>query len=287
MRNPFSVRGATPLERLVRSLALVGVIMLVVWAFWMNNQRVVERLNLEKSFWDETGRVDEADADFIREFVKSMRKELGRDAYVHVRLGAPEPSRDLSPGALFLGVSPGRQEVVVRLPEDMDRDQDKALADYLVQEHFKGNWERWQRGLKTGLVVVWEHLSKGASAAIVSRFVEDDTGLLTRDQILVLDRFGSDLAETYGQKLLVRLAPDPAVPGDLDPVVLYVGLWPEQGGAVLRFPAMLERALGRDMERELLTGLLQPALETDDWFEGLRTALERIWTDLGGTERAW
>ena len=286
MLNPFAIRGATPMERMVRSLALVGVIVLVIWAFWTNNQRVVARLNLEKSFWDETGLMTEADADFVREFLRGMKTELGRKAYVHVRLGEPVPP-DLEPGDLYLGISPSRQEVVVRLPEDMDPDQARTLAGYLADEHFKGNWEQWERGLKTGLVMVWERLTKDVPAAAVSRFVEDDAGLLTREQVLALDRFGSDLADTYGQKLLVRLAPDYGAPEDPDPVVLYIGLWPEQGGAALRFPALFERALGPDLARELLVQVLEPGLADGDWFVGLKAALERIWAELGGEERTW
>ncbi len=280
----LAVRGATPMERVVRSLAMVGVIILVIWAFWLNNQRVVARLNLEKSFWDETGQMDESGREFAREFVEALDKEMGRTAYVHVRLGEAVIPKGLDDEDLYLAVSPARQEVALHLPADLDRPEDQALADYLVREHFKGNWDHWQRGLKTGLVMLWEHLA--GDAPVASKHVMDDTGLLDQDQVLALDRFGADLADTYGQQLLVRLAPDPDLPEGLDPVTLYIGLWPEDGSVVLRLPPMLEKALGPDVEPEL-AAILGTALESGEWFGGLQTALDRIWTELDGKERTW
>ena len=285
MRNPFAIKASSPVERMIRTLALLCVILLVIWAFWLNNQRLVDRMNQEQGFWDETGQMSKEDAGFAEDFISALKEEQGIEAFVHVRKGEVEPPSGLGGKAFFLGISPSREEVVVRLPASMDAPEDEALADYLEREHFKSNWDRWQRGLKTALVMVWERLTRTGPA--VSRYVEDGSGLLDRDTLLALDRFGRDLADTYGQTLLVRLAPEVDGGHGLDPTVLYIGLWPETGAAALRFPAMLEKALGQDLQRELLTDVLQPSLAGDHWKAGLKTVLERIWMELDGKERNW
>lgn len=292
MLNPFAVRGGSPLERVIRSLALVGVLLVVIWAFWVNNQRMAVRLNQDKAFWDQTDTLDEADKEFVREFLAALAEEYSRQGFVQVRTGGITPPPGLDAQDFFLGLSPGRREVAVQLPGDMDGESDRAFAAYLAGEHFQADWEDWPRALKTALVMTWERFSAAGPvgptlAAGPSPFVSDATGKLDADERRALDRYGHDLAATYGLELRVRVFTGPVVQPPLGPVTLFLGLSPNQGQAVLRFPAMLERAVGPELQPDLLQGVLAPSLAQGTWPEGIMEVLGRVWLELSGEERSW
>lgn len=112
------VHGETPKEKVIRSLLLVLVFAAVIWAFMENNQRVIERLNLDGAVYDETKTLDSDQKKFIVSFTRSLRDEYGLDCKVHI-YGGDFVVPELDAKTMFIGIAPAIEVVELRFPPMM------------------------------------------------------------------------------------------------------------------------------------------------------------------------
>lgn len=280
----FSVRGSSPMERVIRSIAMVLVILAVIWAFWKNNENVIEQLQENQSFWDETGQADAGLKGFVRGFADTFEKEFGIEARVQVRSGEiPEPHLD--DGELYLGISPARQRAVLRV--EPESEADRELVEYVEREHFGPYWDSgWAEGLESALVMIWSHYS-GESEGFLDRVaaqtaVEDRTGTLSTEDLAFAARFAAALSEDFGQKAVIVVFEGPVVVPALDSRTLFIGVSPSASEALVSLPPLIERALPEGFANRLTLEHFPAAFERGEWQRGLKESLVMIWKALAG-----
>ncbi|WP_022662232.1 hypothetical protein [Paucidesulfovibrio longus] len=284
----FSISGKTPLERLIRMLAMLLVVALVGWAFWQNNRNMLERIYADKPLWDETGKLEPQLRAYAKDFSRTMRESFGIDARVRIRKSAvsrPEPVQ----GRLFLGISPEERQVVFVAPPEWDPEKARELQDYLEHKHFERHWDKnWQTGLKSALVLIWnQQRDRGASleqAMDENAPLLDETGSLDEQTRSFVMRFAEALERDFAQKAVVRIFSDKIIVPDLDNQTMFLGIAPKTRQVIVSFPPIMRRALGADFERELMTRHFDEYFASGDWPLGLKTALIQIWQTLAGEE---
>ncbi|MBN2139492.1 MAG: hypothetical protein JW718_00680 [Desulfovibrionaceae bacterium] len=154
-------KGKTALERVVRILALVLIALVVCWAFWKNNERVMERLNANKAVYDQTDSLGPEDLEFVRGFVDGLEREFGIAARIQVRTGRVEVP-ELDPKTLYIGLWPDSRQAVVVFPVLMRRSLGEDLARTLQDRHFPRYFDDgdWPRGLRVALAIIWSRLAE-------------------------------------------------------------------------------------------------------------------------------
>lgn len=282
------------MERIVRTLGMVFVIMVVVWAFWKNNETVVQRLQQTQAYWDETGQGKPFIKSFTRDFARSMENDFGIKARVQIRggeLAEPEPEE----GMLVLAISPSTRNVMLRINPTVEADQD--LVRSIEGGHFDEYWDGgWEQGLQTALVLIWNHYSgetagfmdavaEGGSqfdAAVPTPYVVDETGQLSETDLAFVGRFASGLDREFGQEATVHVFEGEVVMPQKVNRALFIGLSPSHKEAVVALPPLVQRALPAGFEQELMTEHFPQYFESGDWPLGLKTALIKIWKGLAG-----
>lgn len=288
MRLFFSIGGRTPLERLIRMLAMLLVLAAVGWAFWKNNQNMLERVYADKPFWDETGKLDPGVRGYAKDFARTMRESFGIDARVRIRRDRIDPPGPKD-NRLFLGVCPSERQVVFVPPANWAPDRSAKLRDYLEHGHFDRHWDKdWQLGLKSALVLIWNQ-QRDRSASLEQAMHEDaalldETGALDDATRRFVQRFAEGLERDFAQKAVIRVFRGEIVVPDLDNRTMFLGLAPASRQVIVSFPPIMRRALGADFERKLMTEHFPPYFASGDWPLGLKTALIRIWRTLAGEE---
>jgi hypothetical protein len=268
----------------MRTIAMALVMLAVIWAFWKNNENIIERLQGDQAFWDETEQAGSRLKSFARDFVETLEREYGVHARIQVRtarLAEPE----VAEGELFLGLCPAERQVVLRMnPVD---DAGRALIREMQEHHFNKYWDiDWRDGLESALVVIWSHYS-GEGRSFMDRVasdtaIEDETGTLSHQDLEFLARFASGLREDFGQQAVIRIFQGPVIMPELDSRTLFIGLSPEMREAMVVFPPLVERALPEGFARRLSTGHFPLAFDAGDWPGGLKAALVDIWRGLAG-----
>ena len=148
-------------ERLIRSVALLAIFGLVAWAFWINNERTIDRLNKTGSVWDETGTLTEQDKEFLYSFGKGLKDRFGMRLKVQIRKRDLEvPSLDGR--TMFIGLVPSKRMSVVVFPVIMERALGRDFAQAMDRSHFQQYWtgQGWVIGLKEAAVRIWERLAE-------------------------------------------------------------------------------------------------------------------------------
>lgn len=155
-----ALHSGSMLVRFIRVVSMFALILVVGWAFWLNNERTVQKFKYKQSIVDETETLDQDEINYLRDFAKSLKDEFGMKAMVQVRkeeLKVPE----LDSKTLYVGLLPRDRVVVVEFPSLMSRALGQEFLDYLRKEHFAPYWEsgNWPRGLQTALTMIWSRLA--------------------------------------------------------------------------------------------------------------------------------
>ncbi|MEF2145424.1 MAG: hypothetical protein V3573_08265 [Desulfovibrionaceae bacterium] len=283
----LKIGGRTPTEKLIRLLATLLVVVVVGWAFWKNNQNMMERVYADKPFWDETGSVTPQMRAFAKDFARTMQESYGLEARLRIRrtsVDRPQPQT----GRLFLGLCPAKRQAVFVAPLEWDAQRTQELTEYLEHKHFERHWGAdWQQGLKSALILIWnQQRDKSISleeAAGEAPLVDETDGLDQTARAFV-QRFAEALERDFGQTCRIRIFQDKVVVPDLDNRTMFIGLSPSRGEALVSFPPMMRRALGQEFERDMMRTHFPAHFASGDWPLGLKTALIQIWQTLAGEE---
>ncbi len=286
MRLFFAIRGDSFKERGFRAIGMVLVLMVVIWAFWKNNQNVIEKIHNKQSYWDETGKAPHQLKGFAKDFANSLDNEFGIRARVHVRRGAiDEP--EMEEGELYLAVSPSKHQVMLRLfPLD---EKGAQLVSNIETEYFSDfSKNQWSTTLESALVVIWNHYSGGTTGFMDSvasaTDITDETGLLTPEDLEFIGRFATGLEKEFGQKAVVRVFTGVVIVPELDSRTMFLGISPALEEVLVSLPPLIQRSLPHGFVDELNTSHFQPYFASGDWPLGLKTALIKIWKALAGEE---
>lgn len=288
----FSVRGRSPVERGFRAIGMVLVVLVVIWAFWKNNENMIQKMHVSQRFWDETKQASPHIKSFAREFADSFEEEFGIKAKVQVLEGEVDTALP-GEGELVLSISPSRKRVALRV--NPEGEEELELIKTIEQGHFDPHWEEggWEAGLESALVLIWNHYSRqrvGFMEAVTSDAaaqytdVIDETGTLTPEDFAFIDRFAAGLEREFGQQAVVRVFKGAVVMSEMDNRTLFVGVSPESREAIVVFPPLIRRSLPAGFERSIATGHFAPYFESGDWQLGLKTALIKIWKALAGED---
>jgi len=162
------VHGATPREKLLRSLALVLVFAAVVWGFMKNNERVIEVLNRDSAVYDETKTLDKEQRKFIASFTRALKDEYGLASQIQV-FGGEFVVPDLDAKTLYIGLSPVTGEVRIVFPSLMRQALGEDFAEQLATEHLQPALQEgdWPQEIEIVLALIYkklESLNNGGNA---------------------------------------------------------------------------------------------------------------------------
>jgi len=159
------VHGSSPKEKIIRSIALVLVFAVVIWAFMKNNERVVEMLNRESAVYDETGTLDKEQRKFVVSFTRALRDEYGLGCRIQV-FGGDFTVPELDSKTMYMGLAPSLGLAELRFPVMMRRTLGPEFIESLKTEvllpSFKDN--DWPSAIEVCLVRIFnklEELKKG------------------------------------------------------------------------------------------------------------------------------
>ena len=138
------VHGETRREKIIRSLLLILIFAAVIWAFTKNNERVIERLNLDGAVYDETHTLDKEQKKFIVSFSRSLADEYGLDCQIHI-YGGDFVVPELDAKTMFMGLAPSIGAVELRFPPMMREALGREFIDslkttFLVPSMADGQW---------------------------------------------------------------------------------------------------------------------------------------------------
>lgn len=177
----FKPHGKTSGEKLLRAIGMLVIFAIVGWAFWINNESTLERLQARNALWDQTKVLSRSEREFVQGFIRSMRNEFGVSVKIHIMTDHLSEPR-LEPNELYIGISPAYEEVSVYFPGLVRH----ALGDKFIHEiernHFKGNFssDRWPISLMTALSMIWERLlAVDADQPVAPVFGRDENGNMT------------------------------------------------------------------------------------------------------------
>ena len=151
--------GKTGTEKFLRMIGMVIILGLVVYAFWINNQSTMEKIQARNALWDQTKVLDKSERDFIQGFIRSMRSEFGVKVRVQIILD-PITEQEVDPKELLIVVSPSTQDVGMSFPGLVRHALGKEFISELENKHFENHYsdEQWPASLMTCLSMIWERL---------------------------------------------------------------------------------------------------------------------------------
>lgn len=154
------VHGNSAKERIIRSLALVLIFALVIWAFMKNNERVVEVLNREGVVYDETNTLDKEQRKFIVSFTHALRDEFGLSSRIQVFAGDfTVPALDAK--TMYIGLAPSIGEVQIRFPAMMRQALGDDFIEALKTEYLLPSFEYddWPQEIQVVLATIYKKLT--------------------------------------------------------------------------------------------------------------------------------
>lgn len=109
---------------------------------------------------DQTHSLSSDDMEFLGRFAAGLEEEFGQKAVIRVFTGAVLVP-DLDSRTMFLGISPGSEEVLVSFPPLISRSLPAGFVEDLRGPHFEPYFKNgnWDEGLKTALVQIWKGLA--------------------------------------------------------------------------------------------------------------------------------
>ncbi|WP_432738750.1 TPM domain-containing protein [Maridesulfovibrio sp. FT414] len=173
--------GKTASEKFLRMVGMLVIFGIVGWAFWMNNQTTLEKLQARNALWDQTRVLSKAERDFVQGFIRSMRNEFGVKVRVQI-MTDPLAPQELETNELYIGISPPNEQVEMVFPGLVRH----ALGDQFIKEigqnQFSGNFseDRWPTLLMTTLSMIWERLIKvDSNQTVAPVYSENGAGNMT------------------------------------------------------------------------------------------------------------
>lgn len=153
------VHGETPREKLFRTLLLLLVFAAVIWAFAMNNERIIDRLNMEGAVYDETGVLDKDQKKYIVSFTHTLRDEYGLDAKIQV-FGGDFTVPELDTKTLYIGLAPAIRIVEMRFPPMMHKALGQEFIDSLETTFILPSFDQgdWPMALQEVLAAIYQKL---------------------------------------------------------------------------------------------------------------------------------
>ena len=153
------LHGATPLEKAIRALAMLFVVLLVLWAFTKNNEMVMKRLSQEQALWDETGQITGDEKKYVGGVVRRIKQDFGVQVKVQIFqdiIIVPE----LDAKILYIGLSPKNRELELRIPGLVRKVLGDAFIDKLKIEQLLPAMEedQWVWGVQISLDMIYDQL---------------------------------------------------------------------------------------------------------------------------------
>lgn len=158
--NMPAPKGKTAMERVLRVLGMLLVFLVVIWAFYQNNENVIERLQKDRAVWDETGRMSKEELSFLRDFVRSMRSKFGVDVKIQVFKEDIQPP-ELDSKTIYIGLSPAGQQVRVEFPALLKPALGAEFIQSVSNEYFMEAFANgdWPRELQILTTMIWSRLA--------------------------------------------------------------------------------------------------------------------------------
>ncbi|WP_147819912.1 hypothetical protein [Salidesulfovibrio onnuriiensis] len=153
-------KGKTVMERTLRTLGMLLVFLVVIWAFYKNNENVLERVQKNRSVWDETGQLDKDEISYLRDFVKSMRERFGVAVKIQVFKGDVEMP-ELDSKTIYIGLSPAGRQVAVEFPPLLRPALGADFIESVNNEFFAEAFDtgQWGRELQILTTMIWSRLA--------------------------------------------------------------------------------------------------------------------------------
>ncbi|HCO12237.1 MAG TPA: TPM domain-containing protein [Desulfonauticus sp.] len=122
----------------------------------------------------------------------------------------------------------------------------------------------------------WKNYEYSLSKIKNKQSLWDQTKTLSTEEKKVIYNFAHYLEKNYGLKLRLKITYEHIYIPKLDKRTLFIGLAPSKKEVIVRFPPLLEKAVGLDFIRYLQEKHFQPYFENNNWPEGLISALVLI-----------
>lgn len=155
----FAPKGKSRKEKFLRFLGMIAVFIIVGWAFWQNNERTLEKLQGRNAIWDQTKTLSDADRQYIKGFIKSMRSEFGVKTKIHI-LNGQIPKVSAEPNEMLITISPAYEQISLQFPGLVAHALGKKFIEDLEHNYFTGKFKKdmWPVALQTTLAMIWQKL---------------------------------------------------------------------------------------------------------------------------------
>ncbi len=152
-------QGKTGTERFLRMIGMVVILGLVVYAFWINNQSTLQKIQARNALWDQTKVLDRSERDYVQGFIRSMRNEFGVNVRVQITLD-PIMEQEVDPKDMLIVISPPNQDVGMSFPGLVRHALGNNFISELENKHFANHFsdDEWPTSLMTCLSMIWERL---------------------------------------------------------------------------------------------------------------------------------
>lgn len=155
----FKTHGKSASEKFLRLVGMIVIFGLVAWAFWMNNQTTLEKIQARNALWDQTKVLSKSERDFMQGFIRSMRSEFGVKVRIQIitdRIG----DEQVDPKELYIALAPAYEEVAMQFPGLVRHALGQKFISELENKHFQNNFseDKWPVALMSALSMVWERL---------------------------------------------------------------------------------------------------------------------------------
>ncbi len=182
MRLNIAPRGRTPGEKFLRSIGMVVVFAAVAYAFWLNTQNTMERLQARNALWDETGIMNKQELDYLKGFTRSMRERFGVKTVIQVRKTRITPP-EADNKEVFIGLCPPEKQIVLQFPGLIRHALGPDFIAYLRDKHFKNSFsdKGWISALQTAVAMIWEKLVDVETEAEYEAMENDDSGSVSQE----------------------------------------------------------------------------------------------------------
>lgn len=138
---------------------MVIILGLVIYAFWINNESTLQKIQARNALWDQTKVLDRSERDYVQGFIRSMRDEFGIKVRIQIILD-PITEQEVDPKELLIVISPPNQDVGMHFPGLVRHALGQGFISELENKHFLNHFadDEWPASLMTCLSMIWERL---------------------------------------------------------------------------------------------------------------------------------